>query len=661
MITKVLVSGILTILYSASMFGWGRMFETVIGFRLPWPLTLIHGLAVLLALGGVLNLVGIAYSETLDAIVVLGLGLAVLLPWLALKSSAIDVKSLMPSAQELRAWAIPALFIITVFAFIDTTQVPPSAFNFHDDFEKYLTFPVRMLATGTLQAGPFSALGGQTLGGQAFLQGFVLAHWPLGTVNAVDALFALTMCLLLATSTMWKVGMPAWLLPIAPILVVVINPQYVNISALYTGAALYMALLVIPWSVRGHSPSLPAASVGIIYAGMVAIKTTFLLPVVIHFLLASLVIAWSTRRLWSTIVWCAQVGATSLLFIAPWLGVHFSVWRGLWSASAPLGDVTESTVVAVPAAQDLNLFSLDPIFYGFGASQAHYTGAILVIVICTLFILALFRYSKAYDSGSSVPWLFVSGTVLIFNFLAFNIVLNGYIGRELALRYICPIIIAGLPAIIAATFFALSRYNGNIYRTKILKRITIVMVLGIVGAFLPSTAARVQQAVRFGNTLSFSAKASRPAYLNYNRYVFSPSAVAAVKSLQIQVPEGEPLLAWMSFPFHLDFARNPVFDVQPGGLSTPWMDFPLSQNPEATSNYLRLKEIKYVAWQYSGFAVRSEASLSSAQSWAGNPRFLQDTHDLQRTLQFNQALVELIKISEVIIDNGAIVLFRIPE
>lgn len=40
--------------------------------------------------------------------------------------------------------------IVLVIAFAILTQLPPGAFNYHDDFQKYLTHPVRVLATGTL-------------------------------------------------------------------------------------------------------------------------------------------------------------------------------------------------------------------------------------------------------------------------------------------------------------------------------------------------------------------------------------------------------------------------------------------------------------------------------------------------------------------------------
>ena len=61
---------------------------------------------------------------------------------------------------------------MTIFTI--ATQLPPSIYNFHDDYQKYFAYPVRMVETGTVFGSPLSAMGLQTLGAQAFLDGFVV-------------------------------------------------------------------------------------------------------------------------------------------------------------------------------------------------------------------------------------------------------------------------------------------------------------------------------------------------------------------------------------------------------------------------------------------------------------------------------------------------------
>ena len=80
MVVKILAVGLLNITNSVATFGWGRFFETVIGLRLPWTFTLVHGLASFLFLSGILNLMEIAYSEVLDVVVLMGWGIVVIGP-----------------------------------------------------------------------------------------------------------------------------------------------------------------------------------------------------------------------------------------------------------------------------------------------------------------------------------------------------------------------------------------------------------------------------------------------------------------------------------------------------------------------------------------------------------------------------------------------------
>ena len=160
---KVIGIGALLIVYSVALYGWGRFGQRIVRARWPWPATICFGIAVWVALGGVINLLGIARAIVLDCIVLLGLIGA----FVDLRVSArrISLKSLRERFGSidfaLRIFPAGAL-IVSVFVFTAITQVPPQAFNYHDDFEKYLTHPLRMLATGTLEGSPFSALGTQT-------------------------------------------------------------------------------------------------------------------------------------------------------------------------------------------------------------------------------------------------------------------------------------------------------------------------------------------------------------------------------------------------------------------------------------------------------------------------------------------------------------------
>jgi hypothetical protein len=118
---------------------------------------------------------------------------------------------------------------------------------------------VRLLATGTLAGGPLNALGSETLGGLSLLHGMVLSVFPIAYINGVDAVLGLFLVMALGAEAGWR--------RLAPVLIALANPQYVNVSGLYCGAALAgLAILLVAESGERDPP---AAALGLVYAALV--------------------------------------------------------------------------------------------------------------------------------------------------------------------------------------------------------------------------------------------------------------------------------------------------------------------------------------------------------------------------------------------------------
>ena len=130
-----------------------------------------------------------------------------------------------------------------------------------------------MLQTGTLFGSPLSALGSQTLGGQAFLHGFILAFFPIRYLNGLDALFGQALCLLLVLGFAWNRPERAPFAAAAMLLIVLVNPQYVNVSPLYLGSALVMASAFLALgSAAAGALRIPAHGVGLLYATLFTLE-----------------------------------------------------------------------------------------------------------------------------------------------------------------------------------------------------------------------------------------------------------------------------------------------------------------------------------------------------------------------------------------------------
>ena len=237
-LTKFLMAAAALAIGWASLFGWGMLVRRL--SRIPEgsaPVTVALGLSAILAVGGVLNLARIAFAPALWLVV--GAGLVACAVQIIPALSRIKLSSLS-QARGWSGWSEDTLaggFIAVVIGFTVATQLPPQAFNYHDDFQKYFAHPVRMLATGTLFGSPLSALGSETPGGQAFLHAMALAFFPIPFINGADAVFGLLLLMILGADVGRRRLAPLPGALLAPLLIVVVNPQYVNVSALYLAAA----------------------------------------------------------------------------------------------------------------------------------------------------------------------------------------------------------------------------------------------------------------------------------------------------------------------------------------------------------------------------------------------------------------------------------------
>jgi hypothetical protein len=657
----------LTVIYLFALYGIGRIIEKVFLIFFPYPFTIILGLACLIFLGGILNLAGIAYPLVLDAIILAGLGYFTITFFKDWKQKLFFLKrSQILSKSNMVKFLPSALLIGIVFVFSAYALSSPEVFNVHDDLEKYINHPIRMLSTGSLRGGHFNALGSETLGGQAFLHGFVAAHWPIGYVNSVDSVFGLALCLMAVGSAAFSVRLPVWYTPLVLAFPVFINPQIVNISASYTASALMLFLFCGTWielKDRDHSPS-PwphAICTGLVYSALVVLKTSFLLLPVAHFSVLSLGLAIYTTRLKEVFSWAIKVVISSIIFLLPWIMIYSSRLPAFFSDRSYLNISLQETDYFRHTAPIINPFSLDPLFWGFGANFADYTLTILLIGFCGI-ILIVFQFPN-YQSNKVLTATAIAACLTLPLLYGLNIFIisSMLFGPESSLRYLCPVIIAAAPSALIMAATSVSGTNPQVKTKRLFVKRPIFIVaffsLILLVAFFSSFSERVKQAFTYGSILSFSNVARDPKYIAYNHYVFSADAKKKVHTAQQIVPKHESLAAWTSLALYLDYQRNHIMDIEPAGLISPWADFPFGHGIEDGITYFKALGIDYVLWQYRGYAVRSEQSIldMAASPYEGFHMIGVKTH------QFLEFLINLTKQSEILYNDGSIVILKLPS
>ncbi len=146
----------------------------------------IAGLALLSFVGGVLNLFQAIVPAALDFLVLGGALLAAVAYGPALWR-AVRLRNRRPGARPETAALILVLLAIALFAFRYASTVHRTGYMGVDDYEAYLVFPAKMLATHHFAADPFNERRLQSsIGIPYFLQTLLLARLPLACVQMVD-------------------------------------------------------------------------------------------------------------------------------------------------------------------------------------------------------------------------------------------------------------------------------------------------------------------------------------------------------------------------------------------------------------------------------------------------------------------------------------------
>jgi hypothetical protein len=315
-------------------------------------------------IGGLLNLVRLATPVALWLILGIGLVLFVL--------HAKSLRMRWPREDSAQVEVLVTVGLITLVVGVAIfTQLPPSALNYHDDFQKYLAHPVRMLATGTLFGSPLSAIGSESLGGLAFLQAFPLLVAPVEYINGVDAILAFLLLMMLGASAGWGRLVPLPCAALAPLLIAFINPQYVNVSSLFTGAALMATAVMLVADDRENSPP-SQIMLGLIYGGLVALKPVFVLFPLVHLPLTALSIAYAGKSWRAGLVWGFQTGLCSAAALLPWLMLHAPHYLSMQA-------LPNDPIPPAATPDRLHIFSINTLAYG--TTHAHYSMLLVLTLV----------------------------------------------------------------------------------------------------------------------------------------------------------------------------------------------------------------------------------------------------------------------------------------
>ncbi len=577
---------VITVVLTLSFYGMGAMFvklarEEIDNHTLFLPL----GLCFYIFCGGLLNVLSLAYTGVLGALIFTGLILSA--------SRLKNYKNVLFKPGQI--WVYIVIVLITVFQVY--TQTTPSAFNLHDDFEKYFAHPVRMMQSGTLAGSPLNAIGTEVIGGQTIIHSLILTFLPVKYINYGDSILCLFLALLLVASLKNKDRSPL-LIILSIILLYIINPQYTNISALYSATLLVITLFVIEDGMARPSSILT----GLLYATIISLKITFLPFVLFHFMLSLFMKRDFQHAL--------SITKYTLLFFLPWLVLHLPTYVG--------GLSTGSNTLEFQY-QFKKLFSMQPLDYG-GSFIKYSSLAIILLLLPSIAYFKRKQLQIAHPFSAAFSYFSI---LVIFGSL--------HSDYEVALRFAIPVLIAGSVTTLATTNLLVKSHIVEIV-------LAIIMIL----VFFPEFKSRAEQAFDYGNMLSFKRLATNIQYLEYNDYVLNGQRKDEIEELQAMIPGGAKVLAWVMTPFYLDYSTHDIVDVEPAGLNSPGAYLPV---------------VDYVIWEHTGYAVRTPTTyqylMRNESAYVSSSAY--------KAYNFTRYLESVGQSHEVIFRNNSFAVYRVQE
>ena len=626
------VSVIVLLAFLSSAYGWGRLvFRPIYGGRVNgWSYFVTLGIAVWIFIGGTLNVAKLANPVAICTIFSLGFGWLLLLALSSLWkarftiSSSIFVHMVRPASLFRTALrSLPLLMILIAVSFLVATLMPTSAFNFDDDFYTYFVRPLKMLQTGTLGDMPFDGIGVDSLGGSAFLQSFVLVRFPIQYLNGFDTIFCFMLCAFLLSEIARREECPSWYLAVSLLTFAVINPQIVNISAVYSASMLMLAIVIASYLLIEvydapdiRIPLVRTIPLGLLLFSLVSLKVTFVFFAASYFAfyfgLATLLSAQRKRMA----VLTAFSGLVVALCAVPWLVLHSSKYASVLDHLLS-GTITSPGTVAGSAMNSVDLMAIlstDELVWG--GSYLDYN--VLVTVMGVAFLLSvylLYKWSPATQANNgcvrekqALITILSSCGAGIVSYLSSLYFINPIS----VVRYGCPVFIAVLPVtalLLGRCCFPSAATQKTRQETSRISYLAIFAVVcqGIVAALFGDVMIeRIQRARNQRTPLAFPIK---EAYIQHNAAVLRGRAREQMRSLQDKTRKGDTILAWISLPFHLDFIRNRVLIVNAVGLQSPSVNLPIRASRQTMLDHLRGLGVRYVIWQYDGLGMQSELDM----------------------------------------------------
>jgi hypothetical protein len=554
-----------------SFVGWGSVGRKLLvpEERFDWGLGAAVGMAVVLALGGALQVLRLMSPAMVVVLTLAGLAALAADRIERRQELVLELQQALAQARQapILAGTVGLLYLLALIVYLGNVATP--VLGAWDDAEAYVVYPKALLALGSLEE-PFSFRRLGALGGQSLLQSFVLVGSAVDRLNAFDN----GICLLSILGMVhgYARGRRGTTL-VAMLFVVAFTYPFHNLGSALSGTTFFLALFrVLDGKIdAGLSKDRRAILVALLAAAAWTLRQNYMVTV-LAILGATCALRWledpPARR---ALVWSLlrTLGIVVLFLIPWWIVAYRSSATFLFPIIVGNGRADFGVLGRVSLGEELQFF----VFNAFWNRPVRTIWFFVLAALC-LDERPRDRAVQGFLIGTGV------GIVLLIHGLnAFDQVTSisrYYMGFE----YAC---------VLAITLKALARLEGDERPIRARSFISAGLVLLAVVIHLWDTkdelASHHVQAVK-----AVTAQLTAP-------YPGAPDPQDELyQRLQASIPPGETFLEILDEPYRLDFRRNRILLCdQPAGAG-PAPGWPIHQGVDRYEEYFRSHGIRYLAY-----------------------------------------------------------------
>ncbi len=602
--------------------GWGSLVRMLVARseRIDLGLRVAWGAAATCFVGGVLMAAG-SMGRTM-ALVIVDIGLVLAIGSLVRERDGVR-GSLAFIGRVARREPRLATLAVAVFGLLVLHYLAGVAdwhTNPYDDDIAYLAFVKKLLDTGTV-IEPFSLRRLSALGGQTFFIELVSLRAAPSQGHTFDRSISMLMVVLLIVGHRRQGRRLPLLASLTTVLVLLTLPNAtINTASYLSGVAFFLALFrTAVWADQGAETrgalrtAVPLALVG---AAVCTLRQNYMAAATL-FLGASYTFRFTQGGFGWTSTWIHRLreplvaAALSMLALVPWFVVG---WQSNRTFAYPvlLGTSNPATLLVSDTSTFLHELSLFVRIFLEG-TPLHFV---------PLFILAavVIRESDRRKPVWSLAIAVVGGVAMLVHGLSQSDA--GNLGR-----YAFGVIIAFALAVVMT--IATTPWSGTSPSSR--RRTQLAAGLTMLALLLTLFDVRIPRASAYAKDVANIETLWRQG--PRSKLSDGPQSFA-YRGLQNAVPPGQRMAVMLDEPYWLDFARNPIWNLDMPGYSSLAPGLPYFQGPELVEQYFKGLGVRYVAFvrpEFSRYHYRREYWLemivSEQELWRIHAPYLIDLSD----------------------------------